>query len=616
MLRNIIFALLPVLVGAVPRLARAAEPVHVWQKQEITLQAQGAYGNPYLEVDVWVDLRGPGFRKRVYGFWDGGKTFRVRVLATEPGRWSWTSGSNVADPGLNGRNGSFVAVPWSEAEKAENLCRRGFVRPTANGHAFQLSDGTPFLLLGDTWWAAATFRYAWAEDDRLHPLGPQATFQDLVRYRKAQGFNSVALIAAFPSWANDGKPLRISLDDPDKTLVRSAWEQPGTTSAREMHNTGGRPFLFPGRVPGQEDVFPDVDRINPAYFQELDKKIDYLNTQGFIPFMEASRRDTGQAWRKFYKWPDSYVRYVAYLWSRYQANNVLLSPIHYDWHIDSLPAKEYSAAATMVIRKYGQPPFGTLVSANCYLSTLIDFGSPPWLTFHQTANERTHDAYWFMTEIFRARPALPALAGEPYYAGLGYKPGQQLASAAQGGSEKDSLYNRSSLYGNFLSGGFGGFIYGADGIWQANVEPEAAVKMWDAFQWESAAQVNHLRTFALAQGKRYQDLEPDADLLSPHQSREVRSYEGWAYCARTPARDFFLIYLEKGCPRTLLRGAASMGRYQARWFNPRNGQWVAAGDGTVDTDFLGRVQLPPPPSDEDWGLSLVLASIPVGEKRE
>ncbi len=126
--------------------------------------------------------------------------------------------------------------------------------------------------------------------------------------------------------------------------------------------------------------------------------------------------------------------------------------------------------------------------------------------------------------------------------------------------------------------------------------------MWDAFAWESAAQVQHLRTFALSRGARYRDLEPDADLLSPSKSHLVDGYEGWAYCARTSDRSWFLIYLEKGCPRVQLRGAAHDRRYQARWFDPRKGEWLSAFP--LASDIFGRIPLPTPPSGEDWGLEL------------
>ena len=87
-----------------------ADTHHVWEKVELTFNALQGYENPYTDVEVWVELKGPGFDKRCYGFWDGGHTFRVRVLATAPGRWTWESGANVADAGLRGCEGH--SPPW------------------------------------------------------------------------------------------------------------------------------------------------------------------------------------------------------------------------------------------------------------------------------------------------------------------------------------------------------------------------------------------------------------------------------------------------------------------------------------------------------------------------
>ena len=148
----------------------APAAVHVWEKQELTFTSERTFVNPYTEVTVWVDLKGPHFAKRVYGFWDGGKTFRVRVLATEPGAWSWQSGSNPPDPGLASGRGSFNAIAWSEEEKQQNTLRRGFLKATANGHALEQPDGTPFFAIGDTWWATGTNRFRWYDDDRERPL--------------------------------------------------------------------------------------------------------------------------------------------------------------------------------------------------------------------------------------------------------------------------------------------------------------------------------------------------------------------------------------------------------------------------------------------------------------
>jgi hypothetical protein len=574
--------------------------MHIWERFEITLQAQNVYANPYTEVEVWVDLQGPGFERRVYGFWDGGDLFRVRVLATSAGDWTWISGSNQPDEGLNGRTGRFTAVEWTEAEKADNPCRRGFLRATANGHALEYADGTPCFLLGDTWWSTPTFRYSWYQDDECRPIGPHMGFKDMVRYRKAQGYNCIAILAALPAWANDGHPATIWLDEAHTIGVRSAWPQPGTGSAKDMHNAGGRPFLFPGRVPGYGEVFPDVDRLNPAYFQMMDLKIDYLNAQGFIPFIEVARRDTAHCWQRFHDWPDSYARYIRYVFDRYGAHNCILSPIHFDWRGMTIASREYNEPIQLVIERYGPPPFGNLLSANADGSTLLNFGQAPWIGLHQVGNRRDHDVCWHLTEIYRqCDPPRPALNGEPYYAGW---PPQV---AAEPGSPEDDLYCRTAMYGSLLSGGLAGHIYGADGLWGGDIEPEAQTRMWESLQWASGAQLAHLRTFALSEGARYQDLVPDAERVTPNKSGPPHGNRGWAYCAHTPERDLFMLYFEADCPPARVRGAQADQTYLARWFDPRTGGWTDAG--LLIADPTGYVTLPPFPSDGDWGLKLTLS---------
>lgn len=96
--------LLYALVFSVGPMMAAPGVIHPWEMQELTFTAENSYENPYTEVIVWVDLSGPGFNKRIYGFWDGGQTFHLRLVATEPGKWTWKSGSNPEDPGLAGKS--------------------------------------------------------------------------------------------------------------------------------------------------------------------------------------------------------------------------------------------------------------------------------------------------------------------------------------------------------------------------------------------------------------------------------------------------------------------------------------------------------------------------------
>ena len=160
------------------------------------------------------------------------------------------------------------------------------------------------------------------------------------------------------------------------------------------------------------------------------------------------------------------------------------------------------------------------------------------------------------------------------------------------------------MYGSFLSGGLAGHIYGAEGIWGADIEPASPVKMWDAFQWRSGAEMQHLRTFAFSVGRRFQELVPDADLVSPNKTHLILGYEGWAYCARTPDKKIFLAYFEKECPRSRIRSSLPLSSYRAQWFDPRNGTWRTAGKGAVTSSSTSIIELPDFPDSLDWGLKL------------
>lgn len=575
--------------------------VHVWEEVELVFEAAGDYENPYVEVEVWVELEGPGFAKRLYGFWDGEKVFRVRLTAIVPGVWKWVSGANVEDGGLVGKRGGFTAEAWGEEGLVENPNRRGTVRATADGRGLEYADGTPFFLLGDTWWAVPTFRYPWFDDDQVRPVGPEMGFKDMIRYRKEQGFNSIAILAALPNWANDGEKSHL------KTArgigIRGAWTDPRTGSAKDMHNSGGRPFEFPGKIPGFEKIFPDIDRINPAYFREFDLKMSFMAEQGFVPFLEAARRDCTQAWQEFYEWPGSYTRYVRYVWSRYQARNVVFSPIHFDWKVYAAHPRDFNEVGNALVQDYGMPPFGQLVSANSNPSSLSHFGGDdeaPWIGLHQTGNKREHEFYWYLTEIFHADPPKPALNGEPYYSGL--KLGDQVG--AEGNTVEDDRYVRSGMYGSFLSGGFAGHIYGVQGLWGGDVQEGAAVLQWDALEWSSAGYLKHLKTFAFCMGTRFRELVPNSELVCPNKTGPGKGYEGWAFCARTPERDLFMLYFEKGCPQAIVRGARHDSVYEVTWFDVREGVWIEAGE--VKADELECVDLPGFPDGEDWGVRLVL----------
>lgn len=277
------FGFLLLVLQPLPAEAKEQARVQVWEMQEIALTAGKSYNNPYQEVTCWVDLAGPGFSKRVYGFWNGGNSYFVRVVAENPGRWRWISHSNQPDDeGLNGKTGSFEAVAWSEPEKKENPNRRGFLRPSANGHAWVYADGTPYFMVGDTWLAGSTWRLPFrnALPSPGYLPGPGMGFEDAVLYRKQQGFNSVSMISCFPNWDSDLHPSTYA--DVNGIYLRNAWEKFGydVKEAKGEDASGGLSYWgsftaknmrdeygnLPFEMSPEHQGVSNFDRINPEYF--------------------------------------------------------------------------------------------------------------------------------------------------------------------------------------------------------------------------------------------------------------------------------------------------------------------------------------------------------------
>ena len=629
---RILVALAALVAGAAPaRAALSSGEVHVWETQEITLESARPYANPYVEVDCWIDLEGPGLSRRVHGFWDGGRAFKVRFVATAPGEWRWTSGSNQPDDaGLNGGGGRLRAAAWSEPEKEENPNRRGFVRATPNGHALRYADGTPFFLTGDTWLAASTWRLP-LRGVRPAPdyaPGPGISFEEAVAYRKRQGFNSISVISAFPNWDADHRGATFA--NADGVFLRNAWEKFGhwardaristsdgaLTTAKDMADEqGNRPFV----VLEDRDGLADFDRPNPDYFRSLDRKMRRLAEEGFVPFLETVRRDCTPSWKAYFDFDASYARYVRYLVARYGAFNLVFSGIHLDWIPKdlSLTADEFNSALTRWHRTDGSLPFGQPVTTLIDRSTYRAFGHGercPWLTMHTVGNKpRNHAIYASLEEIFRLSPPYPAANLEPYYTGWNHEINRPGGERPAPDSDRDNYFARAQMYGSVLSGGLAGHVHGtaAYDVTSTGEPPGWRPYIWEALRYASGGQMRHLRDFVLSEGDRYQQLEPASEDLVPRRSPEAidDGLDGWGFLMRTADRSLALLYFEQDAVTPQAQGLASGARYRWTWFDPRTGRWSEAIAVSAGAD--GRLAAPPFPgggrrAERDWAAKMVL----------
>jgi len=598
------------------------EVLHVWQMHEITLLAEKEYKNPYTAVTCWIELEGPGFSRRVYGFWDGGSIFKVRVVAVSPGEWHWRSFSNQPDDnGLNGKEGKFDAIAWSEKKISENPNRRGFIHSSENGHALVYADGTPFFLLGDTWLAGTTWRLPFrnaASTDNYEP-GPGIGFEDAVTYRKKQGFNSVSMIACFPNWEADEHANTYA--DSNGIYLRNAWEKfgyfvkDGQLTAKDMRDeSGNKPFMMSEKHPG----VADFDRIIPEYFQSLDKKMEYLSEQGFVPLIESVRRDNCPSWKTYFDFNESFSRYVQYLISRYGAFNILFSGIHLDWIPKeySLTADEFNEALTYHLNKYGPLPFGQPHTTLINNSTYRQFGHGsdcPWLTMHSVGNNpRDHRVSAMLDTLFYLKPAYPAINFEPYYTGWDHSLNKPHGERPPANSDRDNYFARAMMYVSVLSGGISGHVHGTSAYDMTTTgEPDGfRPHLWDAMKYKSADYMKHLGEFILSEGDKYQNLQPVQEEINPRMADGSFNdgLEGWSYMMRTPKKDFALLYFEKGAVKPVLNGLIPGSTYSLIWFDPQNGEWHEPV--IVKTDDWGSLSIPSfpdskNPSVADWALKII-----------
>lgn len=148
-----------------------------WERFELTLKSRDAYTNALQEAEVRVLFVSPlGETNRTYGFWDGGKTWRVRFAPDFPGRWRYyTMCSDPANRGLHGQTGEFLC---SAATGGSRFRDHGPVQVARDHTHFEHADRTPFLWLGDAAWDAAT-------------RSDQAGWEHYVQRRAAQKFNVV-----------------------------------------------------------------------------------------------------------------------------------------------------------------------------------------------------------------------------------------------------------------------------------------------------------------------------------------------------------------------------------------------------------------------------------------
>lgn len=575
----------------------------VMEVVEVTFNSENTYDNPYTEVDVWVELKKPGQPQETYRvpvFWDGDNIFRVRLVATSPGEWTWRvidSTINNEDRGFVGKTGSFVADP---AEVHNNPNNRGFIRVASNNRTLEYADGTPFFYTADTSWSALTAVFGFDTANSISGI----SFKDYIAERKRQGFNGLNVIASFP---DDTYLMQQGRNLDRKGTKRGLWSR--ATWGKKVAPNGATPFEMkePGQPVTDASLEVDYRRIVPEYWQAVDERMQFLSDQGFVTLFESVRRHE--------RWPfraqeekNAFYNYIRYLWARYGCYNMIFSWVHHDTNSGNVYPGwlELVRDAHLKLSKQlgNKMPYGQPRTAMSFNTTLRNWDKdlPNALDVQNVSNaERDEDMHRWLKDIYLDQPAKPALNLEPFYPGWGLHSQNEIEKGLD-----DTTMAQMQMYGSVLSGGLAGHAWGD--AWYAgaaastsrssenggtivpNNDPQRnALK---AFESQS---MGHLKKFILDSGHDYKKLIPAAhtNLSDSQDFRHTLAMDEKADFAL----GFFTADL-RSSPEALpkLTNLKNSETYQFQWWDVTNGVWIDVGE--ITTDNSGTLKTPNVPNND------------------
>jgi Protein of unknown function (DUF4038)/Domain of unknown function (DUF5060) len=502
------------------------------------------YSDPFnqVEVDAIVTLPS-GQEERIPAFWAGGSTWRVRYAPPVPGLYKVRSDStDAANRDLHGQTFTLNVQPYSGQNP---YYKHGVLKVAEDQRHFQHADGTPFFWLGDTWWMGLCKRLSWPDG-----------FETLTADRVQKGFTIVQIVAGlYP----DMEPF----DERGANEVGYPWER-------------------------------DYSRINPAYFDEADVRIQHLADHGlaacivgfwgyFIPRMGMTK--VKQHWR-----------YLVARWGAYPVVWCLAGEGTMPYYLSKTKeqdAEKQKHGLTELARYvHSIDPHHHPVTIHPSSSARLCVDDPSVLDFDmlQTGHSDRQSVPNTIETVNRsiaASPKMPVLIGEVCYEGIVEASREEV--------------ERFMFWAAILSGN-GGHTYGANGIWQVNTREKPYGlsphgHSWGGPPWDIAAQLPGSRQLGLAKAllMRYSwwKLEAKPELVEPRWSKA----DYWEpFVGRIPGEAVVAFLPSAFKPVTF--NHLDAGNYRAFFFNPSDATETPIGDVTPDTS--GSWKPPEIPIFRDW----------------
>jgi hypothetical protein len=499
------------------------------------------------ELELDVIFRGPSGEHRVPAYWAGGSEWRVRFAAPAPGRYNYaTVCSDPADTGLHGRTGTLDTAPYNGANP---LVLQGAPRVASDRRHFEHEDGTPFFWLADTWWMGLCQRFQWPAD-----------FQQLTADRAAKGFTVVQIVAGL-------YPDMPAFDPRGANEAGFPWEK-------------------------------DYARINPAYFDMADLRIQHLVSRGLVSCIVG-------CWGYFLQWMGAtkmkrHWRYLVARWGAYPVVWCLAGEGAMPYYLstakerDSAEQKQGWTELARYVRSVD--PYRRLITIHPSRSARECVADPSVLDFDmlQTGHgdrQSAPNTVRTLTASYAAQPRMPVIDGEVCYEGIMEASRQEV--------------QRFYFWACVLSGA-AGHTYGANGIWQVNRReqpfgPSPHGRSWGDIPWEEAARLpgaTHIaRSKALLMRYPWWRFEPHPEWVDPHW--DEKNY--WMPFAAGIPGELRVIFLPTLWNPPQVK-SLEPGAWRGFFFDPRTGRDIPIPE--VAPDASGTWQSPIPPVVADWVLVL------------
>lgn len=521
---------------------RAADPlVTKWGRFEQPFESSVNYENPIQQAALNVIFVSPlGETNRVPGFWDGGKTWRVRFSPNMPGKWNWaTLCSDTQNKGLHLQSGTFLCTAPVAKGRFD---QHGPVRVSRDHAALEHDDGTPFFWLADTAWNGALLS---SPDDWNYYL----------QTRARQQFSAV-------QW------------------VSTQWR------ASTKGDAQGEPAFT-----GKEKIV-----VNPAFFRRLDAKAEAANKAGLlnVPVLlwaiggRSAEHNPGAFLPE-----DQAILLARYMVARWQASGVV-------WILGG--DGHYFGSEGARWRRIGQAVFGDIAHAPVVMHpqgrhwVLNEFNNEKWIGLigYQSGHGDSDDALSWLTRgpVVQdwSKCNHPLINLEPPYEG-------HLAYESKAPLSADLV--RRTLYWSLLNAPTAGVSYGGHGVWgwDDGTKPPAdhpgtgtPLPWQKALLMPGAEQMPHLAKFFTSLEFNQLRPMPEAVVNNPG-NQAPRKYIA---VARSEKKDLTVVYVPEDRTVEILLTALPPSP-EVKWFNPRTGENSAAV--AVITDTTAQF---PTPTEGDW----------------